>query len=142
MLTQRGEEVVVTSTLAGGAPTKEPLDGSVRTTARLDGGGVDRATVVCGFLGCDARPFNPLLAALPRMLHMPGAAEKSSWIKHFISVAVDEANLKRPGGEAVLERLSEMMFVDVVRRYLENLPPEQTGWLAGLRDRLGRPSAC
>ncbi len=104
-------------------------------TARLDGGGTEHATVVCGFLGCDARPFNPLLAALPRMLHMPGAAAKGGWLGHFIRVAVEEANLKRPGGEAVLERLSEMMFVDVVRRYLEDLPANQTGWLAGLRDR-------
>ncbi|HEY6893342.1 MAG TPA: cupin domain-containing protein, partial [Rhodanobacteraceae bacterium] len=96
------------------------------TTARLDGGGTERATLVCGFLACDARPFNPLLAALPRMLHMPGAAAKGAWIAHFIGIAVEEANRKRPGGEAVLERLSEMMFVDVVRRYLEELPPNQT----------------
>jgi AraC-like DNA-binding protein len=114
----------------------------VSTTARLDGGGADRATVVCGFLGCDARPFNPLLAALPRLLHIPGGAEKSGWIGQFIELAVREANEKRPGGEAMLERLSEMMFVDVVRRYLEDLPPEQTGWLAGLRDRfVGRTLA-
>jgi len=125
VLTQRGERAL--------AATQR--DGSPVTTAHLDGGGVDRATVVCGFLGCDARPFNPLLAALPRLLHMPGAAERSGWTGHFIDTAVDEANRKRPGGEAVLERLSEMMFVDVVRRYLEGLAPEQTGWLAGLRDR-------
>lgn len=105
------------------------------TTARLDGGGAERARVVCGFLGCDARPFNPLLAALPRLLHMPGVAAEGGWIGHFIDIAVEEANRKRPGGEAVLERLSEMMFVDVVRRYLERLPPGHTGWLAGLRDR-------
>jgi AraC-like DNA-binding protein len=111
------------------------LAGTDALTARLDGGGAERATIVCGFLGCDARPFNPLLAALPRLLHLPGAAASGGWIEHFINVAVEEANRKRPGGEAVLERLSEMMFVDVVRRYLEHLPPEQTGWLAGLRDR-------
>ena len=91
--------------------------------------------LVCGYFGCDARPFNPLLSALPRLLHLPGAAERSDWIGHFIRVAVEESNAKRPGGEAVLERLSEMMFVDVVRRHLETLPAEQTGWLAGLRDR-------
>jgi AraC-like DNA-binding protein len=114
----------------------------VSATARLDGGGADHATLVCGFLGCDARPFNPLLAALPRLLHIPGAAEKSGWIAQFIQVAVREANDKRPGGEAMLERLSEMMFVDVVRRYLDGLAPEQTGWLAGLRDRfVGRTLA-
>jgi transcriptional regulator, AraC family len=27
--------------------------------------------LMCGFLGCDAKPFNPLLAALPRLLHLP-----------------------------------------------------------------------
>lgn len=114
---------------------EEALERTAAMTARLDGGGTERTTVVCGFLGCDARPFNPLLAALPRLLHMPGAAATGGWIGHFVNVAVEEANVKRPGGEAILERLSEMMFVDVVRRYLESLPPEHNGWLAGLRDR-------
>lgn len=114
----------------------------VSMTDRLDGHGADGATVVCGFLGCDARPFNPLLAALPRRLHIPKAAEKSGWIGQFIDVAVRETVERRPGGEAMLERLSEMMFVDVVRRHLESIPPEHTGWLAGLRDRyVGRALA-
>jgi AraC-like DNA-binding protein len=112
------------------------------TTLRLDGGGADRATVVCGFLGLDARPFNPLLAALPRMVHMPRGAAPDGWIAHFIELAVAESNHKRPGGEAVLERMSEMMFVEIVRRHLDGLPAEQTGWLAGLRDRfVGRALA-
>jgi len=104
------------------------------TTARLDGGGCDRATVVCGFLGCDAKPYNPLLASLPRVLHLPGAAEPASWVSHFLRSAVDESSRKRPGGEAVLERMSEMLFVEVLRRYVDGLPPGQTGWLAGMRD--------
>jgi AraC-like DNA-binding protein len=105
-------------------------------TARLDGGGMETTTVVCGFLGCDARPFNPLLGALPRLLHLPRAAEAGGgWIGQFLRLAVEESNHKRPGGEAVLERMSEMMFVDVLRRYLESLPEGHTGWLAGLRDR-------
>lgn len=104
-------------------------------TARLDGGGRSESTIVCGFLGCDARPFNPLLAALPRILHMPGiAADGNSWLAHFLRAAVEESNRRRPGGEAVLERVSEMMFVEVLRRYVDTLPPEQTGWLAGMRD--------
>lgn len=105
------------------------------TTARLDGGGRDAATVVCGFLGLDARPFNPLLASLPRVLHLAGAAAgPSSWITTFMRTAVEESNRRRPGGEAVLERMSEMMFVEVLRRYLDGLPSDQTGWLAGMRD--------
>ena len=105
--------------------------GSSTTAAR----GRDRTTVVCGFLGCDAKPFNPLLASMPRVLRMPGfAADGSSWIATFLRSAVDECKRKRPGGEAVLERMSEMLFVEVLRQYVDTLPPDQTGWLAGLRD--------
>ena len=42
----------------------------------------------------------------------------------------------------MLERMSEMMFVDAVRRYVEMLPEDSRGWLAGLRDRfVGRALA-
>ena len=92
------------------------------------------AIVVCGFLGCDLRPFNPLVAALPRILHLP-ASRAGGWVARVIDQAVVESNDRRPGGDAVLERLSEMMFVDAARRYLDSLPEDATGWLAGLRDR-------
>jgi len=99
------------------------------------------AVAVCGFLGCDLRPFNPLIAALPRILHLP-AARTASWAVQLINQAVIESNDRKPGGDAVLERLSEMMFVDAARRCLESLPAESVGWLAGLRDRhVGRALA-
>jgi AraC-like DNA-binding protein len=105
------------------------------TTARLDGGGQDRATIACGFLGLDARPFNPLLAALPRVLRVSGRTlGADSWVSTFLRAVVAESNQRRPGGEAVLERMSELLFVEVLRRYVDALPPEQTGWLAGMRD--------
>lgn len=111
------------------------LRGDRMTTAHLDGGGADRATVVCGFLGCDARPFNPLLAALPRVLHVSAdTLGRDSWVRQFLRTAVNESNERRPGGEAVLELMSKMMFVEVLRRYIETLPSGQTGWLAGMRD--------
>src|SRR5262245_24086537 len=111
------------------------LSGSELTTARLDGGGSERATIVCGFLGLDARPFNPLLAALPRVLHVSGATlGPDSWVASFLRAAVVESSRKRAGGEAVLERMSEMLFVEVLRRHVDTLPAEQTGWLAGMRD--------
>lgn len=99
------------------------------------------ATIVCGFLGCDLQPFNPLIAALPRMLHLP-SSEDDRWIARFTQQAVAESQAKRPGGEAMLARMSEMMFVDAVRRYADGLPPGSAGWLAGLRDRfVGRALA-
>jgi len=38
------------------------------------------------------------------------------------------------GSDAVLTRLSEALFVETVRRYMAELPTQQTGWLAGARD--------
>jgi AraC-like DNA-binding protein len=111
------------------------MKGAEVTTARLDGGGGEHTTIVCGFLGLDARPFNPLLASLPRMLHVPGRAlGADSWVATFMRAVVAESNQKRPGGEAVLERMSEMLFIEVLRRYADSLPPGQTGWLAGTKD--------
>jgi AraC-like DNA-binding protein len=101
---------------------------------RQDGGSSARSEVICGFLGCDARPFNPLLATLPRTIHVRRQAAEGGVIGQFIKLAVSESEARRAGGEAVLARLSELLFVEVVRHYLSTLPPEHSGWLAGLRD--------
>jgi AraC-like DNA-binding protein len=102
----------------------------------LGGGGPDRARIVCCFLGCDERPFNPLLAALPRVIHLSAAAHDAAtgWLATLLNIAVRESGSARAGSENILARLSELMFVEALRRYLEALPPTQTGWLAGVRD--------
>jgi AraC-like DNA-binding protein len=86
---------------------------------------------VCGFLGCDSRPFNPLLTALPRVIHFSDLGCGS--LGAYFRAALAESK-GRMGGECMLGRISELMFVDVVRRYLENLPPDRNSWLSGLRD--------
>lgn len=94
------------------------------------------AHIVCGFLGCDTRPFNPLLSALPRMLLVREPLEApESCIGQFVRMAMIEARNKRPGGESMLARLCEMMFLEVVRRHLEEITGDEQSWLAGLRDR-------
>jgi AraC-like DNA-binding protein len=99
------------------------------------GDGPAEVHVVCGFLGCDARPFNPLLASLPRVMRAGDHQDSTSgWLSRFMEVAEAEARSPRPGSEGVLARLSELMFVEVVRRHLQALPADRTGWLAGLRD--------
>ena len=102
----------------------------------LGGGGPDRARLVCCFLGCDDRPYNPLLAALPRVIHLSAVSlrETASWLGTLMTMAVKESGMNRPGGQNVLARLSELMFVEAIRLYLERLAPAETGWLAGLRD--------
>jgi AraC-like DNA-binding protein len=101
-------------------------------TVRLGARGTPGAAFVCGFLGCDLRPFNPLLAALPRRMHVRGMS--GTWLDTFTRQVTEESRLGRPGADTVLTRLAELMFIEVLRRYLDGLPPGQTGWLAGLRD--------
>ncbi|MEO8559804.1 MAG: AraC family transcriptional regulator [Rhodospirillales bacterium] len=97
--------------------------------------GPPAAKLVCGFLACDARPFNPLLDNLPPVIKIGEVAgSNSNWLGQFISLAIGETSAKRAGSESVLARLSELMFIEVVRRYLEAMPAGQAGWLAGLRD--------
>jgi AraC-like DNA-binding protein len=92
--------------------------------------------IVCGFLGCDTRPFNPLLSALPRLLLVRESLDSpESRISQFVRLAMAEAKDKRPGGESVLARLCELMFVEAVRRHLEAVAADERSWLAGLRDR-------
>ena len=99
------------------------------------GDGPVSARFVCGFLACDAQPFNPLLDHLPPVIKVGDPQGRDApWLGQFIRLATVESADKRAGGESVLARLSELMFIEVVRRHLEALPPEQAGWLAGLRD--------
>jgi AraC-like DNA-binding protein len=101
----------------------------------LMNGGTASATLVCGYLACDAKPFNPLLEALPPMLKAGDPRRNDAgWLGQFIHFAVAEVADKRAGSESVLTKLSELMFIDVVRRYIEALPAQDSGWLAGLRD--------
>jgi AraC-like DNA-binding protein len=120
----------------------EMAAGRLPFTVVEGGRGPDELELVCGFLGCDVQPFNPLLAALPRLLHVPQAFGADDPLGRLIDFTLAESQERRAGGECVRLRLSELMFVEVVRRYLAGLPEEQTGWLAGLRDRtVGRALA-
>jgi AraC-like DNA-binding protein len=93
----------------------------------------DRTHLICGYLGCDVKPFNPVLHCLPKLLHIR-AADSSGAISQLFRLAVDETAVLRSGGELVLSKIAELMFVDVVRRHMETLAPDASGWLSGLRD--------
>lgn len=109
--------------------------GELPFTIEEGGGGSERLNLVCGFLGCDVRPFNPLLATLPRLLHVPRPPNPDTdMLGKLIDLTLTESRQPRTGSEAVRVRLSELMFVEVVRRYLAAMPAGQSGWLAGLRD--------
>ena len=96
--------------------------------------------IVCGYLACDARLAEPILRTLPRMLKVSlRGAGIASWVKSSIEFSVAECAARRPGSAMVLARLSEVLFAEALRQYMERNPNEQTGWLGALTDRyIGR----
>jgi AraC-like DNA-binding protein len=112
-------------TIAGGAlPFFKAVGDGTQPTVKL----------VCGFLACDARPFNPLLDNLPPIIITSWLESGPSWLGHFIALARAESSSRRAGAESVLAKLSELMFIETLRRHIASMPAEQSGWLAGLRD--------
>jgi AraC-like DNA-binding protein len=108
--------------------------GPLPVSFTVDGAGVERARLVCGFLGCDARPFNPLLAALPRVIHLRAGSGHDAMMQQLIELAVTETAAPSAGGRCTLSMLSELLFVEAVRRYVAALPPDAVNWFAGLKD--------
>ena len=100
------------------------------------GDGAEQTQFICGFLGCDSRPCNPVLDALPAMVHLRAATSSTDRMRHLIDFALCELREPSSGGRGVLLRLAELMFVEVVRRHLETMAETQSGWLAGLHDPL------
>jgi AraC-like DNA-binding protein len=143
LLVPRGDPYVMSSA-AGMRPDasadavvsffREMAAGSAPSLVTEGGGGPVRADLVCGFLTCDLHPFNPVIEALPRVIHLPRPVAASGHLTALIEFALAESRQGRPGAKCVLLRVSEVLFVEVVRRHLDGLAGEQTGWLAGLRD--------
>jgi AraC-like DNA-binding protein len=107
-----------------------------RVTALKKGRSGDATHIVCGFLACDPRLAEPLLLSLPRLLKVSMRdGGTAAWVQSSIRFSVAESGSSRPGSAVVLARLSEVLFAEAVRHYMDELPPGESGWLAGLCDR-------
>ncbi len=107
--------------------------GDVMTVAYGGGGAVTR--MVCGFLAAQDIWRNPLLSALPRLFKVGMRGSGASWLESSLRFATEEAASAHAGSATVLAKLSELVFVEAVRRYVDTMPDDRKGWLAGLRDR-------
>ena len=128
--------------LGNGSPAR-PVDSLSAFAKHLDdglkvvrfGGGGEITRFVCGYLACEPRLSEVILAGLPKMLKVPITKEPSGqWLEDSIRFSVGEGNGSNAGSGLVLTKLSEVLFVETLRRYISTLPPDQTGWLAGARD--------
>lgn len=108
-----------------------PLSPTELAIVRHGGGGA-MTRLVCGFVYCDEAVFNPLAAGLPVVLC--GRGKAASALPGLLQLALSEAAAPRAGTTTLLTRITELMFVEVLRDFMETLPGEQTGWFAGLRD--------
>ena len=98
------------------------------------GGGEPRAQFICGFLGCDLAPFNPLLASLPKLLLVRRPGDGEDLLDRLIPLAMAEVRLPRAGSESIRLGLSEILFIESLRRHLAAQSADGPGWLAGLHD--------
>jgi AraC-like DNA-binding protein len=105
-----------------------------RRVMRLGGNGAP-TRFVCGYFGFDRHASRLFLAGLPSVIKVGiRDSARASWLEHAIGYAMAEAARRRPGCAALLSKLSEALFVEALSRYMEKMPSESTGWLAGVRD--------
>lgn len=103
---------------------------------RVACGGPGRATtVVCGFLQCDELLFHPIGRHLPALLHVsPGAPGADPWLAGTIRRTVREVDAGGPGARTMLPRLTELMFVEILRKHMLDLRADEVGWFAAFAD--------
>lgn len=127
----------------GNGPASKAMDISIELDRLMTqglkisraGGGGEITRFVCGYMVCEPQLCQVLLGGLPRVLKINIRNDDSGqWLENSIRFSVGNADASQPGGAAVIAKLSEVLFVEALRRYIAQLPPEQTGWLAGVRD--------
>lgn len=129
--------------IMGNGPAVTPVDSEQElermlfqglNVSRMGGGG-EVAKFICGYMRCEPHLSDVILSGLPPIFKVSIRTDASGqWLEQTIRFSVDHADMSKPGGAALLAKLSEVLFVETLRRYIAQLPPEQTGWLAGARD--------
>ncbi len=134
--------------MGNGSPVK-PVDSAQELQRVLSGGlkvsrhggGGEITKIICGYMACEPQLSRIFLGGLPPVIKVSIRNDASGqWLENSIRYSVGNADASRSGGEAVLAKLSEVLFIETLRRYIALLPQEQTGWLAGVRDPDSRKS--
>lgn len=129
--------------LMGNGPPVTPIDSTKQLQQVLAegrmlsqfGGGGELTKVICGYLTCDRQLSQVFLAGLPPIIKINIRDNASGqWLEDTLRYSVDHVEASGPGGAAIVAKLSEVLFVETLRRYIAQLPQTQTGWLAGVRD--------
>jgi AraC-like DNA-binding protein len=99
------------------------------------GGSGAGTSIICGFLQCDELLFHPVLRHLPPLLHVaPDASPADDWLRSTIRHTAAEASRLLPGSRSMLPRLTELMFVEILRKHMQGLSADEVGWFAAFND--------
>ena len=102
--------------------------------ARAGGDGAT-TTLVCGHFEFEDRRGSPLLCALPKVIHIRGEEGRAvPWLEPTLQFVASEAAAGRPGAETVIRRLSDVLFIQIVRAHIASLQNGAGGWLSALGD--------
>jgi AraC-like DNA-binding protein len=127
----------------GSGPRVTPIDSATTLPGLLArdlallriGGGGAPSRFICGYLVCEPQLSQAFLGGLPPLIKVRIRDDPSGeWLENSLKFSVTQAANREPGSSAMLTKLSEAVFAETLRRYVRELPPGQTGWLAGARD--------
>ena len=128
------------------APQVDGLDyeyASDRYAILRYGGGGAATSIVCGTVRFGHPAARNLVALLPRTIVVEGSpgsmSPEADWMHSTLRLIAAEGRELRPGGEAVITRLSDILVIQAIRSWIAGDPAGQTGWLGALQDpRIGR----
>ncbi len=131
-----------------GAPVVKLFDAPIERindryeTLRIGGGGA-AASVICGVVRFDHLTAHHLISVLPRVMVVEASGSApSEWMHSTLRLLAFEARQMRPGGQAVVSRLADILVIQAIRAWIEQEPAAQGSWLGALKDRqIGRALA-
>ena len=98
------------------------------------GGGGPPTALVCGAVRLEHPAARELVRALPPIISVGAGAPGEESIQSSLRLLAAEARHARPGGEAVITRLADIIVIQALRAWIESDPAARTGWLGALRD--------
>jgi len=139
LLPQEGKHLMGTdlhlAPMEGDATVNPPPTAEADLFHMRHGGGGAATRFICGYLALSRTVFRPIFEVLPpvMVIHV-GDGPASVLLRELFRAGVRESAVDRPGAASTLAKLADLLFVEALRRYMEGLPPDGKGWLAGVRD--------
>jgi AraC family transcriptional activator of mtrCDE len=108
---------------------------SIKNNQPLFKGDRISTTLICGHFEFDRDIEHPFFDALPDMIHISDDSRKGlNWLESVAGVIMHEVNSPEPGSHVIVDRLAEVLFIQVLRSYMKQ-QEATTGFFSALADR-------